>query len=593
ILDLMICIALSLATLAVYARVGGYDFVNFDDALYVADNPAVRAGLTPASIRWAFTGVVASNWHPVTLLSLMLDEQLFGLHPEAHHLMNVLYHVLAALTLYLLMLRATQARGPSAFAAFIFALHPLHVESVAWIAERKDVLSTLFFFLALYAYIFYTEMPTVRRYLLVAGLFALGLMSKPMLVTFPFVLLLFDYWPLRRFALPKVLWEKLPLLALSAAASFVTYRVQQTTGAVADTASLDGRLANALITYLLYIRQTVWPVHLIVFYPQPKFILATRAGVALLVLLAITVMAVRFRRTRPYWVTGWFWYLGTLVPVIGVVTVGQQSHADRYTYIPMVGLTLMAAWTAVDLVARRPRLKPAVLGAAVFCAVACAAVSWRQVGYWQNSETLYDHAIEVVPDNWLAHSNLGAYLMNFPERSSDTLEHLETAIRVHPGYAQAENNLALCLARANLCSAAIPHFEAALRSKPDLVQAHNNLAMCQIEGGQYGPAIAHLTTALRMQPEYAEAYFNLASALSKIPGGDAQAILEYEAGLRVTRDPDSQGTALAHRYLGELLAKLGRYGEALPHLEAAQRIHSDVEITREIERVREQAAGRK
>ncbi len=583
--DLAIGLGLVLSILAIYAQVGQFDFINFDDGYYVYHNAHVLAGLTFQGIKWAFTDLVSSNWLPVTMLSHTLDAQLFGLHSGMSHLVNVMLHALSAVLLFVLLQRATHQRWPSAFVAFIFALHPLHVESVAWISERKDVLSTFFLFLALYAYVRYAERPNVRRYLLVLGLFMLGLLSKPMLVTFPFVLLLFDIWPLRRVQLPKILWEKLPLIALSAVVSVVAYRVQRDTGALAQSIPYAGRIAKALLSYITYIRQTFWPAGLAVFYPYPKFILASRAGMALIFLLGISAVTVFTWRKRPYLASGWFWYLGTLVPVIGLVKIGEQSHADRYTYIPMVGLAIMLAWGGAVVVRRWPRTKSGVAATAVVCCAVCMGLAWRQAGYWQDSETIYLHAIDVTQDNWLAEGNLGAHLMKIPERRDEAMQHLETALRIRPGYGQAENNLGLCLAAIELCGAAIPHFEAALRDNPELVEAHNNLGHCLAHTRNFGPAIVQLETALRIRPDYPEAHFNLGMTLSNIPGREQEAVNEFQVGLRL-----SPGTAEAHRLLGELLVRLARTEEAITQLEAAQRIQPDAETSNILDRLH---AGRK
>jgi tetratricopeptide (TPR) repeat protein len=507
-LDLAIWIGLILAVFTVYAQVGHFDFTNYDDPDYVTDNLHVQAGLTPASIKWAFTAVVSANWMPVTLLSHMLDCQLFGMESGMHHLVNVLFHTLAALLLFAALRRATGARWPSAFVAFIFAVHPQHVESVAWVAERKDVLSAFFFFLALYSYVRYAEMPTVRRYLLVAAPFCLGLMSKPMLVTFPFTLLLFDVWPLRRFRFPGVLWEKLPLLVLSAAASVVTYFVQGSKGAIMIM-PFARRLENALMSYIAYLGQMFWPTRLAWFYSYADSVPLWQPAAALVVLLGITVLAIFLWRTHPYFVTGWFWYLGMLVPVIGLVQVGAQSRADRYTYIPMVGLLWILAWGAVDVLRKWPRAKPFIAAAAAVSCLACVAVARTQAGYWQNGMTLYQHAVDVTEDNLWARYNLagqhyllGSKLMN-SGHGSEAVDQFEEALRVRPNYAEAHNNLGILLARMpNRSTDAIAHFEAALRLDPKLGQAHRNLGLLLASvPGRESEAIAHLEAAQRIQPD--------------------------------------------------------------------------------------------
>jgi tetratricopeptide (TPR) repeat protein len=579
--DLAIWAALFVAAFAAYARVAGFNFVNFDDGLYVYTNGAVRSGLSLAGLRWAFTSVTCSNWQPVTMLSHMLDVQLFGLHSGLHHLMNVLYHALASVVLFIVLRRTTGERWPSAFVAGIFALHPMHVESVAWIAERKDVLSALLLFLSLWAYVRYTERPEASCYLAMLGLFALGLMAKPMLVTFPFLLLLLDIWPLRRFASPKILLEKLPLFALSAIASVIAYRIQSSTGAVTESIPWQVRIAKALVSYLTYLRQTLWPADLAVFYPYPKTIQASHAALALALILVVALVALRFWRSRPYLAVGWFWYLGTLIPVIGLVKIGEQSHADRYNYVPMVGLLIMAAWTGADVVKRWPRTRLPILASAALCCGLCLLLTVIQTGYWQNSETLYEHAIDVTADNWLAHGNLGSYLMELPDRQADAMEHLQIALRVKPVYPEAENNLGLCLARADLCPAAIPHFEAALREDPKSAAAGNNLAMCLARSGDSTAAIALLQQTLRANPGYADAHFNLAHTLANIPGREAEAVTEYLTGLRL--NPMSLP---AHRQLGDLFIRMGKVAEALGELETAQRLQPDPEIALTIERLR-------
>jgi tetratricopeptide (TPR) repeat protein len=497
-LDLAIVAGLLIAIFAVYAEVGSFDFTSYDDNLYVTDNPHVQAGLTLDSIKWATTAVVASNWMPVTLLSHMTDCQIFHMQPGMHHLVNVLFHFLASVLLYAALKRSTGSRGPGAFVAFVFALHPVHVESVAWIAERKDVLSACFFFLALYGYIWYTEKPSALRYALVAVAFALGLMAKPMLVTFPFVLLLFDVWPLRRAQWPRMVLEKLPLVALSAAVSVVTYSVQKSTQAVQSHPMLV-RIENALIAYVVYIWQTLWPSGLAVLYPYQRDPALWQAVAALIVLVGVSFAVVREWRKRPYLAIGWFWFLGTLVPVIGFVQVGLQSHADRYLYIPMVGLLMMLAWSAVDLLAARPSLKLAVATAAGVVCLICLVAAHVQTGYWENSGTLFERAVDVTHDNYVAEYNLGNYLMN-NRRGEEAVPHFEAALRIHPDYPEAETNLGRVLGNIpGRLHDAIPHFEAAIRMKPDLVEAQYNLALALSQAGRTAEAVEHFEAAKRLQ----------------------------------------------------------------------------------------------
>jgi tetratricopeptide (TPR) repeat protein len=546
-------LALILTVLGVYAQTAAFDFVNFDDPLYVSRNVAVHLGLTFAGIKSAFTTVVASNWLPVTLLSHVVDAQLFGDDASIPHLENALIHAASAVVLFLFLRRATSSPWPSAFVAFIFALHPLHVESVAWISERKDVLSTLFLFLALYFYVRYAASANLRDYVLMAAAFALGLMSKPMLVTFPFLLLLLDIWPLDRARSSKIFLEKLPLVALSAISSVIAYRVQADTGAMAQGVPLDSRIAKALLSYITYMRQTIWPANLAVFYPYPHLILATRAAAALAILLAISAAVISARGTRPYLVTGWFWFLGTLVPVIGLVTIGQQSHADRYMYVPMTGLAMMVAWGGADILERWPGARRIIAAGAVLACLACLLLAFNQASYWKNSETLYTHAIEVTGDNWLAEANLGQYLGTFPDRVSEAMDHLHASLLLKPDGAESENNLGLLLSRSDRCAEAIPYFAGALRDRPSLIEAANNLGMCLTETGDPSSAITLLSAVVQRQPNYPEAHFNLAMALSQVAGHERDAVAEYQAGLRLKPDDD-----VAQQKLHLLLQSLGR-----------------------------------
>jgi hypothetical protein len=499
---------LAAAILAVYSQVAHFDFINYDDEVYVYENPQVRAGLTAAGIKWAFTAVVAGNWAPVTMLSHMLDCELFGMSAGMHHLTNVLFHLAASLLLFASLRRATGMRWPSAFVAFLFALHPLHVESVAWVAERKDVLSAFFCFLSLYAYVRYAEAPDVRRYLLFAAPFAIGLMAKSMLVTFPFALVLFDIWPLRRAEFPRVLWEKIPLLCLSIGASVVTYLVQGTSGAFSVLAP-GLRIENALVSYVTYIGNLFWPSRLAMFYMFPDTLPIWQPACALLVLLGISAAAIYTWRTRPYIFSGWFWYLGTLVPVIGLVQVGAQSHADRYTYIPMVGLSWILAWGAVDVVAAWPQTKTMVVGAiGVFC-TACMTLAWVQTSYWQDGVTLFQHAVDVTENNfWVkrnlseAHYVLANNLMN-SGHGSEAIAHFDEALRIRPNYPEAQNNEGIIYARMpGGSTAAITHFQAAVQLDPKLAQAHRNLGMLLAAvPGRTQEALEHLEAAQRIQPD--------------------------------------------------------------------------------------------
>jgi tetratricopeptide (TPR) repeat protein len=580
-LDLAICIGLLLSILAVYVQVGTFDFVNYDDPGYVTENPHLQGGLTPGNIRWAFSAVVVGNWMPVTVLSHMLDFQLFGMRSGLHHLENLLLHAFSTLLLFAVFNRATRSPRLSAFVAAVFAFHPLHVQSVAWVAERKDVLSAFFFIAALYCYTAYVENPGIGRYLMLTALFCLGLMSKPMLVTLPFVLLLWDFWPLGRTRWNRMLLEKLPLFALSAAVSVVTYRVQHAAGAVQSTA-LSVRIENALISYLIYIGQTLWPSHLAPFYPYPSSIPLWEPTVAALVLLGISALVLLNCRTRPYLPMGWFWYLGTLIPVIGLVKVGEQAHADRYMYLPMIGLTIMAGCGAIDLARKRSWAQPMPAALAIAgCAAVCMTISWRQTTYWENSETLFQHATDVTDNNWMAEGMLGQYLMTQPGRRSDAVDHLDAALRIAPNFAEAHNNLGLCLFQAGLYHEAMPHFEESVRLKPGAPQPLSNLGLCLMNIGSYEVALPYFAAALRARPDSPDIHLDLAMTLSKIPGREQEAIDQYLSTLRLRPN-----YAEAHFALGLFLASLGRKQEAISHLEAGLLVHPEPAISRALEQLR-------
>jgi tetratricopeptide (TPR) repeat protein len=497
--DWLIVFGLIVAAFAVYSDVGSFDFTSYDDNLYVYENATVQAGLTLASVKWAMTALVVSNWVPMTMLSHQLVCQFFHLQPGMHHLMNLLLHMLATLLLFLTLKRATGCRLPSAFVAAVFAVHPLHVESVAWISERKDVLSAFFFFLAIYCYVRYVEKPDVRRYLLVVLAFVLGLMAKPMLVTFPFVLLLFDLWPLRRLQFPRILWEKVPLLALSAGAAIMAYLAQRDTGAMSTAYPLSVRIENALIAYALYIGQMFLPSGLAVLYPYQHSPALWQAVAAFLVIAAVTVVVILAWRTQPYLAAGWFWYLGMLVPVIGIVQVGLQSRADRYMYLPSVGLLMMLGWGALEVVIKWPQAKAGVLTAAALACIAWLAAARLQAGYWQNSDTLFEHSLDVTQNNYIVEYNLGNYLMN-NHRVSEALAHFESAVRIKPDYEPAQNNLGTALGSLGRLPEAIPHFEAAVRLRPELMEAQLNLATSLARTGREQDALPHFEVIEKAQP---------------------------------------------------------------------------------------------
>jgi tetratricopeptide (TPR) repeat protein len=508
--------AVALAAAAPYLA-GGLPrtFILLDDPEYVAENPFVLGGLSVAGLRWALTTFHAGNWHPLTWLSHMLDVSLFGLHPLGHHATSVALHALATALVFVALRRLTGARWPSLFAALFFGLHPLRVESVAWVAERKDVLAGLFFALVLVAYERHVRAPGRRRYLLVPALMALGLMAKPMLVTVPLVLLLLDYWPLGR--LPgaasrpastgpaaswgPVLLEKVPLVVLSGVFAVVATLAQSAVGTVAATGELPvgTRLANAAVSVAAYAGATLWPASLAVYYPYPDHGHPWwKTAAAAAVLIAALAFLFRSRRRRPYLTVGGLWFLCMLVPVIGLVQIGQQARADRYTYLPSLGLCICAAWAGSALCASARRARAAVFAAAVVALAACAALTVRQVGFWRDSETLFRRALAVTADNWVVHNNLGIVL-DRQGRFPEALANYGEVLRLRPGYADAHNNIGVTYMKTGRAGLGIAHFREAVRLEPAQAEARLNLARALAEQGRSEEAAAQRAAARRLQ----------------------------------------------------------------------------------------------
>jgi len=543
----LLCMALFVITLAVYIPVGNHEFINYDDDFYVVANPHVASGITGKNIAWAFTTMHQSNWHPITWLSHMADAQFYGMAPRGHHLTNVFIHAASTLLLFLLLLRITGAVWQSSFVAALFALHPLHVESVAWVAERKDILSAFFWFLTL---LFYSEYAAQRKkslYLLTLITFVLGLMSKPMLVTLPVIMLLIDFWPLDRYRheeqeqglrqlLPRVITvvkEKIPFFACTLLSSVITIYAQGKGGAISnlETVSFWVRIENALISYVKYITKALWPVDLGVLYPiQFSFPLWQVIG-ALLVLLLFSVIAVMSGRRHPYLPVGWFWFLVALLPVIGLIQVGAQSMADRYTYIPLTGLFILVAWGVPDLIkGLQYRVGIlALLGGAVIAA--SAALTWQQLGYWRDSVALYRHTLQVTSGNCIIHYNLGNAFLN-KEKPEEAIPEFREAIRINPNFAVAYRNLGLALYKKGNLDAAIYELEKALRINPGDADAHRNVGLVYLKKGFLDPAIRSYQAALRINPDLADAHRNLGIALFS-KGNLQAAVSELQAALRL------------------------------------------------------------
>lgn len=571
------CVCLFVVTWAVFGQTLWYDFVNYDDPSYVYQNTRITGGINLANVAWAFTHIHSENWHPLTTITHMLDCQLHGLNAGWHHFTNVLLHAIAVVLLFVALHQMTGAVWRSAFVSAVFAVHPLHVESVAWIAERKDVLSALFFMLTLLAYLHYTRAPSIGRYLTVALLVALGLMSKPMLVTLPFVLLLLDYWPLGRFeahrsntgrqVLQPVV-EKIPLIALSAVSSMVTFLAQR--GAIGWTEQLpvSERISNAFVAYVVYIRQMFWPAELAVFYPHPENRLPVlEISLALIVLIGITATAFVFRKKAPYFVTGWLWYLGMLVPVIGLVQVGWQGHADRYTYLPQIGLYIAVTWAVTDLtrVWRFQRIALGAAGVLIVGALSCRA--WLQTSYWRDSETLFTHALAVTSNNDVALNNLGIIFLD-KGQLDDAISKLQAAIDLRPENAPAHDNLAKALLKKGQVAEAMVHYRKFLELEPANVEARNTLGTALIQQGHVREAIDQWQEALATQPENGNAASNLAWVFATSPEASirdgTRAVELAERALRISGGK----IAMIYKVLAAAYAESGRFADAA---ETAQR----------------------
>ncbi|MEY2601348.1 MAG: protein O-mannosyl-transferase [Verrucomicrobiota bacterium] len=536
VLRLAICAALIAITWAVFGQTLGHGFVNFDDPLYVSENDHVRAGLNWHGVVWAFTHIHSHNWHPLTTMSHMLDCQLFGLRPGAHHFVNVLLHSVNVVLLFVLLAQITERPWSSGFVAAIFAIHPLRVESVAWISERKDVLSGLFFVLTLFAYFYYTRKPNLGRYVTMSILFACGLMSKPMLVTLPIILLLLDYWPLERFSgasAAKLLVEKMPLAIMSVASAAVTLVVQsEGVGLVPlGMLPLSWRITNALAAYLIYIWQMIWPADLALVYNHPGKLPVWEIASSAALLTAVTLGAFWLRKRSPYLIIGWLWYLIMLLPVIGLVQVGGQAHADRYTYLSQIGLYIAGTWGIADL-SRSWRYRAPILGAAAAILISgLTLVAASQVRYWHDSERLWRHTLAVTTDNDVAHLSLGQLLLD-QKRLNDAIAELQTVVARHPNDVDARLRLAGALSeKKGRMNDAIAEYEAAARIEPN-PNVGTTLANLLLEQGRIDEAIQCYRDVVQLQPSSALAHYNLAVGLHRAHRL-REAIFQYKEALKI------------------------------------------------------------
>ena len=580
----LICLLLAGFTLVAYLQVWEFDFVRLDDHVYTFENEQIQNGFTLDNISWALTAQVAANWHPLTLLSHMLDFQLFGLNAGYHHLTNLFFHIANTLLLFFVLRRMTGDLWPCVFVAAMFALHPLHVESVAWVSERKDVLSAFFWMLTMYAYIRYTERPGIALYLTVLVFFVLGLMSKPMLVTLPFVLLLLDYWPLRRLqfrgadqisiqpgtTLTHIILEKVPLLALSSASCIVTYHFQQVGGALRsfERYPLYERAANAFAAYIGYIIKTLWPFKLSPFYPYPDSFPFWKMFCSVILLACITYFAVRSIKHHPFFAVGWLWYMGTLVPVIGLVQVGSQAMADRYTYIPLIGIFILIAWGVPDFL-RKIRYKKIFLSI-LFLAPVLILIpfTWIQVQHWKNGIDLFQHALDVTADNYLAHNNLASTLLK-QGKIEEAIEHFSKALKINPNIPEPHCGLGLAFGMQGDIDREISHLSDALKIDPWEKENHMALGAAFFKKGNIEKGIHHLNKALMIDPDIAKAHLMLGNIFMK-QGRDEEALKHYSEVLRI-----APASAWAHNNTGVILAGKGRINEALNHFSGAISIKPD------------------
>ena len=585
-----ICLVLVITVLVVYSQVVNHGFVNFDDFEYVADNPNLYHGLTFDAVKGAFKFSEIAYWHPLTWLSHLLDVELYGMDSGRHLQTNVLFHILNTLLLFLGLKKMTGAIWRSAVVAAFFALHPLNVESIAWLAERKNVLSTLFWMLSLLAYVHYTQKQNLARYFIVLIVFALGLTAKPMLVTLPFIYFLLDYWPLGRVRglqsgsdsieraecipaansqksiLLQLFIEKLPLVALSAISIRLSTLSYHANPISFDAVPLKLRIANALVSYLNYIGKMIWPHKLAVYYPYPHSLSSWKAIGAALILTGISALVIRQYRRRPYLIVGWLWYLGTLVPMQGLIQVGLwPAMADRWAYVPLIGIFIMIVWEAAELLTKW-RFKTAGVAAVTSALlVVFMATSRQQVKYWANGVTLFQHALEVTDDNVAVNNNLGNALMA-QGRIAEAVDHYFLALQAHSGHAPAHNNLGVALFKQSKVTEAIRHYSAALQIKPDYAEAHNNLAIVLKKQDRLDEAIRHYSEALRLKPKYAAAHFNLGLALMR-KGKVKAAAIYFRKALQIKPDYSAARNSLAKALAAErtINAKIAIIQKNLKH----------------------------
>jgi len=577
---------LVLSIIVVYYQVSTFDFTNYDTPKYVYNNSHVTDGLTAKGISWAFTTTYFSNWHPVTWLSHMLDVQLYGLNPGRHHLTNLLLHIANALLLFGVLRRMTGDLWQCSCVAALFALHPLHVESVAWVAERKDLLSALFGLLAMGFYLRYVEGRGIGRYLLVILFFILGLMAKPMIVTLPFVLLLLDYWPLQRYQFQIVrkfdnatkqtdtifflVAEKIPLFIISAGSCLVTLYAQMAGGSVGsiETYPLSLRIANALFAYMSYIIKLIWPVKLAAIYPYNWELPMWQFYAAFIFIAGISGFAIKSYKSRPWFIVGWLWYLGTLVPVIGIVQVGTQAMADRYTYIPLIGIFIILAWGIFDLLGQWRYRKVGLVVVAVALISVLMVISWKQIGYWKNSVTLFKRAVDVTEANYRAYNNIGTDLLR-TGKAGEAIENFKMALEINPASALAHFNLGLALSEQGSLKEALQSCAHAVQVNPDYTEAYVCQGKALMGLGKPDQAVSSYLEAIRINPEFAAAYNSLGYAYYQL-GETDKAFSQYLKAIKINPQ-----FAEAYNGAGAALIQMGEARKAAVFFRETLKIDPD------------------
>jgi len=578
----VIIIFLIFICLAAFGRITGNGFINFDDQGYVTGNYQIQHGINFQTVKWALTTTYFSYWHPLTWLSYALDWSLFGANAGGHHLVSLLLHIAAAIFLFLFLNKTTNNIWPSAFAAAFFALHPLRVESVAWASERKDVLSMFFAMPCLWAYAFYAQKTSVSKYLLCLILFTLALMSKPTMVTLPFLLMLLDYWPLRRWqkaldgqkkgfhSIGGLILEKIPFFCLVIAVSILTFLAQNEKGTVAsvETISFINRIGNAILSYAAYLEKTIWPFNLAVFYPYELPLPLWKVLISGFIFLCITLASFYYIKKLPFLFAGWFIYLGTLVPVIGLVQVGSQAMADRYTYMPSVGISFMLTWGILYLVKRENIRKKVLFPAGVAILIFLSVLTWKQCGYWKDSIKLWNHALQVTKNNFMAHGNLGLELFN-KGKTDEALIHYNKALLINPNLPVVHQDRGVAYVELGQYQKALEDFRKAVSISPDYADAYYNMGTTLVILTRYESAIDNFNEAIRLYPSFSNAYYNRGLAYHKI-GRYRDALDDFSKDISFRPDH-----ADAYYNRGSLYISMGQYQQAIEDMSSVIRLKPD------------------